>query len=112
MSRSLPVVGEGVAAFEGMLMTAAYYAPTTAITSGLIATAEAVPVVAGAGVVAAVAGHGASLALQTAGVNETAANLVGLGTAALTGVRLGLLAGPWGGVAGGVIGGAFYLLTR
>ena len=79
----------------------------------LLTAAEAVPVVAGVGVVGAGAGHAARYGASQLGASQSTADTVGLGAAVLTGAALGSVI-PGVGTAvgaglGALVAGGLYL---
>jgi RHS repeat-associated protein len=115
LGRSTPVVGEAVVVTEGALLTAAYYAPTPALTSGLLTAAEVTPVIAGVGVIGAGSGHAVRYIASEAGADETTADSLGFVGAVGVGAALGSVVPgvgtAVGAVAGGVVAGGLYLFS-
>jgi len=92
---------------------ASSHAATTGLVTPLLTAAEALPVVAAAGVVGAGAGHLVRAGASAAGAGEQTANGLGLGAAVLTGAAIGsVIPGVGTAVGAGVgalVAGGLYL---
>jgi RHS repeat-associated protein len=104
VGRAVPFVAETEAALVSTAYLAAGHTATAPLVSPLLATAEAVPVVAGVGVVGAGAGHAARYGASQLGASQETANTVGLGAAVLTGAALGSVIPGVGTAVGAGIG--------
>lgn len=113
IGRVVPGVVEGEAVLGSLAYAAAGHAATAPLVAPLLTAAEALPVVAGVGVVGAAAGHLARAAASEAGASQDTANGIGFGAAVLTGAALGSVI-PGVGTAvgagiGAVVAGGLYL---
>jgi RHS repeat-associated protein len=111
VGRNVPFVAEA----ESVLISGSYAAApySAAASTYLMATAEALPVAAGVGVVGVGAGHAARYTATQLGASEATANSIGLGAAIVTGAAIGSVI-PGVGTAvgagiGAVVAGGMYL---
>lgn len=111
----VPGVAETEIALGSAAMAAMSHPATVALAQPLMTAAEAVPVVAGVGIVGAATGHLARAVASEAGASPETANTVGLGAAVLTGAALGSVIPGVGTAVGAGIGalvaGGLYLWT-
>ncbi len=98
----VPGVVETEMGLTGLAVAASTSAP--ALVTPLLTAAEAVPVVAGAAVIGAGAGHLARAGASALGADEGTANTVGLGAAVLTGAAIGSVIPGVGTAVGAGIG--------
>ena len=89
VGRMVPGVVEAELGLTGAAMYASSYSLTSGLVTPLLTAAEAVPVVAGAGVLGAGAGHLARAGAEALGADQSTAVGVGLGAAVLTGAVIG-----------------------
>ncbi len=115
LGRMVPGVAETEIALGSAAMAAMSHPATVALAQPLMTAAEAVPVVAGVGIVGAATGHLARAVASEAGASPETANTVGLGAAVLTGAALGSVIPGVGTAVGAGIGalvaGGLYLWT-
>jgi hypothetical protein len=113
VGRAVPGVVEGEALLFSAAAAAGSHAVTAPLAAPLLGAAEALPVVAGVGVVGAVAGHAARAGAKELGADEATADTIGLGAAVLTGAALGSVIPGVGTAVGAAIGalvaGGLYL---
>jgi len=111
VGRMVPGVVEGEMALTGAAMLASTHAPV--LVTPLLTAAEALPVVAGAAVIGAGAGHLARAGASALGADDSTATGIGLGAAVLTGAAIGSVIPGVGTAVGAGIGalvaGGLYL---
>jgi hypothetical protein len=112
----VPFVAEAEVVLMSGAGLAASHTATASLAAPLMTAAEAVPVVAGVGVVGAGAGHIARAGASYAGADAQTADTIGFGAAVVTGAALGSFI-PGVGTAvgagiGAIVAGGFYLWSR
>ncbi|HSH79930.1 MAG TPA: RHS repeat-associated core domain-containing protein, partial [Herpetosiphonaceae bacterium] len=113
VGRIVPGVVEAEMGLTAAAMAASSHAATTSLVTPLLTAAEAVPVVAGAAVLGAGAGHLARAGATAVGADAGTATGIGLGAAVLTGAAIGSVIPGVGTAVGAGIGalvaGGLYL---